>query len=70
MQNLIVSMSTVFIICKLAEMGKITQLGGFANQNNYNTVILKIKIEIITKYEFLKSKSSLKQVILKITYEF
>ena len=63
-------MSTVFIICKLAEMGKITQLGDFANQNHYyKTVILKIKIEIITNYEFLKSKSSLKQVILKITYE-
>ena len=32
------------------EMGKITQLGDFKNQNNYKTVILKI----INKYVFLK----------------
>ena len=32
----------------LPEMGLITQLGDFDNQNHYKTVILKIKIEIIT----------------------
>ena len=36
-------------------MGKITQLGDFENKNHYITVILKIKIEIITNYEFFKS---------------
>ena len=36
------------------EMGKITQLCDFENQNHYKTMILKI--EIITNYEFLKSK--------------
>ena len=45
------------------EMGKITQHGDFENQNHYKTVILKIKIEIITNYEFLKSKSIGNQVI-------
>ena len=45
-------------------MGKIPQLGDFENQNHYKTVILKIKIN--TNYEFLKSKSSLNQLILKI----
>ena len=48
-------------------MGKITQLGDFGNPNHYKTVILKI--EIINNYEFLKSKSTLNQVILKITFE-
>ena len=42
-------------------MGKV---GVFENQYHYKTVILKI--EIITNYEFLKSKSSQNQVILKI----
>ena len=48
-------------------MGKITQLADF--ENHYKTVILKIKIEIITNYEFLKSKSSLNQLILKISFK-
>ena len=51
-------------------MGKITQVGDFENQNQYKTVILKIKV--ITNYEFFKSKSSQNQVILiifKITFE-
>ena len=36
-------------------MGKITKLGDFENQNQHKTVIFKIKI--ISKYDFLKSKS-------------
>ena len=38
-------------------MVKITQLCDFEIQNHFKTVILKI--EIITNYEILKSKSSL-----------
>ena len=55
-------------------MGKITQLGDLENQNHYKTVILKIKIEIITNYEFLKSRSksienqAILKIILKITF--
>ena len=52
-------------------MGKITQLGDLKNQNHCKIIILEI--EIITNYEFLKSKSSLNKVILriilKITFE-
>ena len=48
-------------------MAKITQLGDFENQNRYKTVVLKIKVEIITNYEFLKS--SLNQMILKIIFK-
>ena len=50
-------------------MGKINQLGDFENQNHYKTVILRIKNEIITNYEFLKLKSRLNQVILKIIFK-
>ena len=50
-------------------MGKITQLGDFENLNHYKIVILKIKIEIITNYEFLKSKFCSNQVILKIIFK-
>ena len=52
------------------EMWKIKQLDDFENQNHYKTVILKIEIEIITNYVFLKSKSSLNLVILKIILKF
>ena len=47
-------------------MSKVTLLGELENPNHYKTVILKIKIEINTNYEFLKSNFSLNQVILKI----
>ena len=40
------------------EMGKITQLGDLENRNQYKNVIFKIRIEIITNNEFLKSNSS------------
>ena len=47
-------------------MGKFTQLGDFENRNDYKTVILKIKIKIITNYEFIKKEIIKNEVILKI----
>ena len=50
---------------------KSIQNSDFENQNQYKTVILKIKIKIITNYEFLKSRSKSIQnkVILKILFK-
>ena len=59
-----------------SEMIKMTQLADFEDQNLYKTVIFKIKIEIITYYEFFKSNSIENQMFYKLflksllNYEF
>ena len=65
-------MLTTHFICIIniyiyAEMVKITQLNDLENLYHSKTVISKIKIKIITNYEFLKSIHN--QVILKVIFK-